>query len=364
MHTLIVDYGDCPGQDHTSGTMSTEGTVAFLPNLCEDIHNRLIEKKAVQCVTVIELDPEVGFQPPVMDGPPPLYFPSHEAGQTLEKMYTAIETADLEVVKTLVADDKYRPTPNYLSQALVKAIETQEIPIVQYFLSEGTDIDRAVLAAAAQAKSLPIFELMVHAGWDVNAPMFGGRTMLASLITSPSLTTWFLRHGADPNLGPPRKGSTLEAIPVPDSGVCLYEAAASSNTEVVELLIQAGAKIENSTPLHAAVRRGEDAIPMLRYLLDLPSADGIDIDGLADQSDPFSLGTPLESVIRHGVRSDSVAIASFLLENGADPYPDGRPGIDVFDEPVRSQLEEVHQQWRLRQEEALSPASSVTLVDR
>lgn len=345
--------------------MSTERTAAFLSNLelDENIRNRFIETKASHGINVTELAQNTIYQPPVMGGADQRYFPSYEPSQEVEKIYNAITTADLEVVKTLVEDGDYHPTPNYLSQALAKAIESQQIPIVQYLLSREADIDRPVLAAAAQARRLPVFELMVQTGWDVNAPMFGGHTMLASLIRSPSLITWFLRHGADPNLGSPRMSSNLEATPIPDSGVCLYEAVANSSSDVVGLLIQAGAKVENSTPLHAAVRRGEDAIPMLRYLLDLPSGNGIDINGLADQCDPFSVGTPLESVIRHGVRSDSVAIARFLLENGADPHPDGRPGIDVFDEPVRSQLEGIHVQWRLRQEEQ-SPASSVTLVDR
>ena len=345
--------------------MSTESTADFLSviDLDEDIHNRLIETKAAPGVNVTELTQNTTYQPPVMDGADQRYFPSYETFQELEKIYNAIATANLEAVKTLVEDGDYHPAPNYLSQALAKAIEFQQIPIVQYLLSREVAIDRPVLAAAAQAKSLPVFELMVQTGWDVNAPMFGGHTMLASLIRSPSLTSWFLGHGANPNRGPPRTGSSLEATPIPDSGACLYEAAAHSSSEVVELLIQAGAKVENSTPLHAAVRRGEDAIPMLRHLLDLPSENSIDINGLADQRDPFSVGTPLESVIRHGMRSDSVAIARFLLANGADPHPDGRPGIDVFDEPVRSQLEGVHGQWMLRQEEQ-SPASSATLVDR
>ena len=331
--------------------MSTESTASCLFNLDEDARNRFTESKAAQGINVTELTYENESQPPRMGAVNQRYFPSHEPTQELEKIYNAVTNADLEAVKTLVEDGNYHPNPNYLSQALAKAIEAQQISIVQYLLSRKAEIDRLVLSAAAQAKSLPVFELMLQTGWDVNAPMFGGHTMLASLIRSPSLTAWFLRHGANPNLGPPRTSPNLEVLPIPNSGVCLYDATASSSKEVVGLLIQAGAKVENSTPLHAAVRRGEDAIPMLRYLLDLPSGSGININGLADQYDPFSVGTPLESVIRHGVRSDSVAIARFLLENGADPHPDGRPGIDVFDESIRLQLEEVYEQRRLRQEE-------------
>ena len=330
--------------------MSAESTTAFLSHLDENTRNRFIETKAAPSISVTELTPTTDSEPPGMEVPYLHYFPFDEATDASKKMYSTIETGDLDAVKTLLKDEDYHTNPNDRSQALAKAVDSQHLSIVQYLLSEGADIDRLVLAAAAEAKSIPIFELMLQAGWDVNAPMFGGCTMLASLTGSASLVTWFLQHGADPNLGPPRTGSSSEASPIPNSGVCLYEATASSTTEVVGLLIEAGATVEDGTPFHAAVRRGQDAIPMLRYLLDLPSISGLDINCLADQRDPFSVGTPLESVIRHGVRNDSVAIARFLLENGADPHPDGRPGIDVFGEPIRSQLEEVHQQWRLRQE--------------
>ena len=286
--------------------MSPESISYSLSHLDEENRNRIIKAESAQGIEV--------SKPPSMGGPDPRYFPSYEATQALMKIYTAVAAGDLVTVRTLVEDENYHPTPRYHSQALAKAIELNQITITDYLLSQGAEIDRLVVTAASQAKNLQVFELMVKSGWDINAPIFGGRTMLASILDSPALVYWFLHHGADPNLGPPKIGPMLEATPMPNSGVCLYEAAASSTIEVVELLIRAGAKPENSTPLHAAVRRGTDAIPMLQYLLSL---SGMDINGLADPCDQFSVGTPLESVIRHGARSESVAIAKFLVENGA-----------------------------------------------
>ena len=155
----------------------------------------------------------------------------------------------------------------------------------------------------------------------------------------------------------------MDALPTTDSGECLYEAAAHASPAVIDLLMKSGAKLENSTPLHAAVRRGGDAIPMLKHLLSL----GVDVNGAANPYDQFSVGTPLESVIRRGLRGDSVAIVQFLLENGADPHPGGRPGIDVFDDPLRSQLRGVYEQSRSeghRSQEGSQPsASSATVVE-
>lgn len=190
------------------------------------------------------------------------------------------------------------------------------------------------------------------------------------MVQNEDLVEWFLRQGADPNLGSPRIDQSEESIPTTGSGECLYNAAASATPAVVELLINNGAKLENSTTLHAAIRRRwEESQPMLKYLLSL----GADINGLADPCDQFSVGTPLESLIRHdilgiqGRRGDAFEQMKFLLASGANPRPDGRRGIDVLNEPVRSELQEIYDRSaRLKQgekEEQHSPASSVTLTD-
>lgn len=181
------------------------------------------------------------------------------------------------------------------------------------------------------------------------------------LVEDIALVEWFLQKGADPNLGGPGQGNADAEKPATNSGACLYEAAARSTPAVIELLLRGGAKMENSRPLHAAVRRDKEATPMLEYLLDL----GFDIESLADPCDQFSFGTPLESVIRHGFSYDSLAIAKFLLEKGADPRPSGHRGIDAYDEPVRSQLQKIHERATVKNQsmhgQQQSPATSMTL---
>lgn len=187
----------------------------------------------------------------------------------------------------------------------------------------------------------------------------------SSLVEDEVQVKWFLRQGADPNLGPPKIDQSLETAPVTGSGQCLYNAAAITSPAVIELLVHSGAKLENSTPLHAAVRRGEDSIPMIKYLLSL----GVAINARADPYDQFSDGTPLESIIRNDpidIRNHgySFEIAKFLLENGAHPRPDNSRGIDVFEESLKSELEAIHEQHTLREQNVLqqqSPANGSTL---
>lgn len=125
---------------------------------------------------------------------------------------------------------------------------------------------------------------------------------------------WFLEHGADPNI----HGS---------KGECPLDVASSSlSLNAVELLLQYGAKIENSNALHAAAgARREDPrfILMMGYLLDR----GADINALEYQAnlEPFqqkmrrnptvALGTALHEAACRG-HKDRI---QFLLDRGADP---------------------------------------------
>jgi ankyrin repeat protein len=113
-----------------------------------------------------------------------------------------------------------------------------------------------------------------------------------------------LEHGADPNLAPSDPGSVLDM------------AAEIGTVAAVDLLLQHGAKLENSTPLHNAASMGHhgaarlsrvlpseylaivgDRIPMMKYLLE----HGVDVNGLDDPKSPYyRIGTPLHYAITQG----------------------------------------------------------------
>lgn len=124
------------------------------------------------------------------------------------------------------------------------------------------------------------------------------------------LLQWFLEQGADPNL-PGRKFGTT----------ALEAAALHSTPQIIDLLIQYGAKLESCYPLHRAVRRRDSdpaSIEMIAHLLKL----GVDINGIEPRRGTMrprgyfgdSLGTPLQLAAKEGKRERLV----FLLKEGAD----------------------------------------------
>lgn len=141
----------------------------------------------------------------------------------------------------------------------------------------------------------------------------GGHTALVQCIHDEPVTKWLLDHGADPNLGPPLDPQP-RSLSVTDSGAALNTAATMSSPAVIDLLIQHGAKLENSLPLHAAatadVKPDGERIPMMAHLLQL----GVDINGTDESRGMAAFGTPLHHAVRWA-RMDAVR---FLLMKGAD----------------------------------------------
>ena len=110
------------------------------------------------------------------------------------------------------------------------------------------------------------------------------------------LLKWLLEHGADPNLGPPPVDPQPDSAPVPSSGSALNCAASVATPQVFDLLLQHGAKIENSQPLHLAAAGQEDSwrIPMMEYLIE----KGVDVNGSDEARDLRAVGPPLVYAIK------------------------------------------------------------------
>lgn len=135
-----------------------------------------------------------------------------------------------------------------------------------------------------------------------------------------SLVKWFLEHGADPN----SHGSKNE---------CPLDTAASGcHLGSVKLLLEYGAKLDDSNALHAVAGSREDDSPcleMMAFLLD----HGADINALEHQGNPEykerrkgqAFGTALHRAAQKGKKER----VRFLLERGADPSALNSQGIDV-----------------------------------
>jgi hypothetical protein len=170
------------------------------------------------------------------------------------------------------------------------------------------------------------------------------KTSFSSVIRSPSLTKWFLEHGANPNLGRDihYKNTNKPCMSEISGDVLTLAAGTDPSTAValIDLLIQYGARLEDATPLHYLAgcppyqHSGQginltsttltSRIPVLQHLLDLgcdPNASDKKRQG------PRSLGPPLHWAVNSGL----VENARFLLENGADPWAKNLYGMNALE---------------------------------
>jgi ankyrin repeat protein len=140
-----------------------------------------------------------------------------------------------------------------------------------------------------------VVDYFLDAGADINKNVKGGGTILslAALRGDEAMLKHLLARGADPNAA--TDGSTMD------------NAASSENIKVVEILLQAGAKVNNdsktSSALGSAAIRGQ--VEIMRLLL-------------ANGADPNYRDYENHTALMSAVMSQNVEAVRLLLEAGAD----------------------------------------------
>ncbi|KAJ5637248.1 hypothetical protein N7490_007127 [Penicillium lividum] len=161
----------------------------------------------------------------------------------------SIEPSDLgwigERPTHITSFDSRNLTQITLHDGLLSTLRAGHIEAARVLLQLGTPIipttPETVLSAPIDHQ-LPLFDLLAHHGWDINTPDQNGAVLLPQVVKNTQLLRWLLAYGAHPNLG--SKGQNCcEA---------LESAARTGTVEAVQILMDAGAQINNGATLHYA----------------------------------------------------------------------------------------------------------------
>ncbi|KAI1121737.1 ankyrin repeat-containing domain protein [Nemania abortiva] len=167
----------------------------------------------------------------------------------------------IDAVERYVEERKDQPSEIPLRRGLAAACQDGRAQVARYLLQKGAQLYGYAVECACRRSDLALFEVFIEHGWHPNqqVPSIGGNFGVALLhcTGNPQIVRFLLAHGADPNLGPfipgcPDFGHT----PPMDrrSGAALTAAARSHNMEVIDLLLEYGAKVEwAAMPLHRAL---------------------------------------------------------------------------------------------------------------
>ncbi|CEI66104.1 hypothetical protein FVEN_g4488 [Fusarium venenatum] len=170
--------------------------------------------------------------------------------------FSACKAGDMLTIQSIITSQAR--TPVFLHHGLINALESGNVEIARYLLQSGAPISRQtpeIVLKAPADQQIALFEVLAEHGWTVNTPGFYGEVLLTRLIkyNNETLIDWFLAQGADPNLG--SQQDYRDRLGGPDTSSCqaLELAATYGSADLVQKLLNAGAKITNGAPLYYAV---------------------------------------------------------------------------------------------------------------
>jgi len=139
------------------------------------------------------------------------------------------------------------------------------LAIAKWMIENGSDVhqggDAPLMRAALNSERIPMMELLVALGADVNAAWHGDYPILfaACETLNPIALRWLLEHGANPNCGSEAIWKS-RGIPHPGTALDYLLGAYVRDPEVmatcIEILLRAGGKSKHAPPAVLAVIRG------------------------------------------------------------------------------------------------------------
>jgi ankyrin repeat protein len=199
--------------------------------------------------------------------------------------------------------------------------------MAKWMIENGSDVHRGgdapLMRAALFGERIPMMELLVAHGADVNAAWHGRYPILFAPCETlePDSLRWLLKQGADPNCG---SEAEWKARGVPHPGTALdyllgaYVRAPEVLGACIDILPGAGGRSRHEVPAVLAVVRGK--ISELTELLDANPAlihqrfPGLDFGTTAGRMLTLRGGT----LLHVAAEFQSLAAARLLLDRGAD----------------------------------------------
>jgi ankyrin repeat protein len=130
------------------------------------------------------------------------------------------------------------------------------LAMAEWMLAHGSDVhqggDGPLMRAALNGYRIPMMELLVSHGADVNALWHGHFPIIFAPCESlqPDALEWILDHGANPNCRDPRQSSNGEPFPgtALDYLIAGYARSVERLSACIDLLLQAGGETKYDAP--------------------------------------------------------------------------------------------------------------------
>jgi ankyrin repeat protein len=250
----------------------------------------------------------------------------------IAELKQAIDNNDLAQVKTLMVrnPELHRAPLGYNKNGPLTWVAECRVPweaptaarleMAQWMIDNGSDVhqggDGPLMRAALKGDRIPMMELLVRNGADVNAEWNG----YFPIILAPCETVdavalkWLLEHGANPNCAQSGRRYPDSAL---DYVIGTYSRSAQLG-ECIDILLEAGCASRRNMPAVLDLLRGRIDL-LAKHLDEEPALTGRrfpELDFGSTGSRRLKLGgtTLLHVAAEYG----SVAAAELLVERGAD----------------------------------------------
>jgi len=261
-----------------------------------------------------------------------------ESFEEVGQLKQAIDTNDVARVKIMMTRNPalHRAPLGYGKDGPLTWVAECRVPweppslarlaIAEWMITHGSDVHQGVdgplMRAALNGCRIPMMELLVAHGADVNAMWHGHFPIIFAPCESmdPAALKWLLGHGANPNLRDPRQSAAGRPYPgtALDYLIASYARSLEQLGACIEVLLEAGGETRYDTPPVLAVLRGR-----FDQLAELSRADpglvnkrffALDCGQTGGRLLLLEGGTLLHVAAEYG----NVGAAALLLERGAD----------------------------------------------